>query len=168
MSGGPDAPAPVVRDRNSGRVCRDTAQCTRRSIPDPTENAGQILRPATDRDRTSGTAVRRTTTLSFQAPLVLRDDAFGLRRIGAAGKTFGTRPRSFCNVRRTHLVRYSGILARAAKLRALIVPTEAAERPGPMPHTVCARETVVTTEPLARGEAPGEASEEAPGAYRSR
>ncbi len=50
---------------------------------------------------------------------------------------------------RTHLVRYSGILAPAAKWRALIVPAE----PAPMLDPACAPETAVTTDSLALAEA---------------
>jgi hypothetical protein len=55
---------------------------------------------------------------------------------------------------KTHLVRYSGILAPAAKWRALIVPTEPAQQPATMHDPACAPETAVTTESLALTAAP--------------
>ena len=61
---------------------------------------------------------------------------------------------------RTHLVRYSGIVAPSAQWRVLIVPTEPAPEPAPMLDPACAPKTSVTTESLALGEAvvPAESS----------
>ena len=54
---------------------------------------------------------------------------------------------------RTHLVRYSGILAPAARWRAQIVPAEAATEPAPMPEAACAPETAVIIESVVPSEA---------------
>ena len=54
---------------------------------------------------------------------------------------------------RTHLVRYSGILAPAAKWRALIVPTEADAQSAPMPDAAGTPKTPIIIASPAPGEA---------------
>ncbi len=54
---------------------------------------------------------------------------------------------------RTHLVRYSGILAPAAKWRALIVPTEADAQSAPMPDAAGTPKTPIITASPAPGDA---------------